>query len=72
MATTGKTADATVQHTGEIRDRLKDLSKRARDEITRVQEPRAQALLETTAEVLDGLVVAYKDYAEGSEPAWKR
>jgi hypothetical protein len=38
----------------------------------RLKEPRAQALFETTAEVLIGLQKAFSDYEEGSELAWRR
>jgi hypothetical protein len=36
-----------------------------------VQEPKAQALFETTAEVLIGLKKAYQDYGGGKEQAWQ-
>jgi len=66
------TNTAPSQGTTEIKGQLEALSRRARDEIGHITEPRAQALLETTAEVLDGLAVAYRDYAKGAEPAWRR
>jgi hypothetical protein len=34
-------------------------------------EPKAQALFETTAEVLIGLKKAYDDYVTGKEEAWQ-
>ena len=34
-------------------------------------EPKAQALFETTAEVLIGLRKAYEDYGTGKEKAWQ-
>jgi hypothetical protein len=42
-----------------------------RADLANISEPKAQALLETTAEVLLGLKKAYKDYEGGSEDAWK-
>ena len=42
-----------------------------RANINQSQEPKAQALFETTAEVLLGLRKAYKDYGEGNEEAWQ-
>lgn len=33
-------------------------------------DPRAQALFETTAEVLRGVETAYRHYEEGAEAAW--
>jgi hypothetical protein len=37
-----------------------------------VQNPKAQALFETAAEVLSGLEKAFRDYGAGTERAWKR
>jgi hypothetical protein len=43
-----------------------------RQDLKRVDEPRFQALLETSAEVLTGLKTAFAHYDEGREAAWKR
>ena len=43
---------------------------RAQD-VSKVQDPNAQALFETTAEVLKGLVVAFDDFEQKREEAWK-
>jgi hypothetical protein len=43
----------------------------AREDTTKVNDPRAQALLETTAEVLGGLRKAYDDFEQKNEPAWQ-
>ena len=37
----------------------------------RVRDPKAQALFETTAEVLDGLWKAYDDFERKNETAWR-
>jgi hypothetical protein len=37
----------------------------------KVDDPRAKALFETSAEVLTGLVTAFEHYDNKSEPAWK-
>jgi hypothetical protein len=50
---------------------LEQLVSQVRSNIGNVQEPKAQALLETTAEVLLGLKKAYEDYKGGGEAAWK-
>jgi hypothetical protein len=50
---------------------LEDLVTEVRGNISNVDEPKAQALLETTAEVLIGLKKAYQDYAGGGENAWQ-
>jgi hypothetical protein len=40
--------------------------------ISRLDDPQAKAMLETSAEVLGGIRQALVDYAEGSEEAWQR
>jgi hypothetical protein len=59
-------------HSEEIQGRLEDLIIHTRKEQELVTEPRFQALLETSAEVLKGLKKAFSDYNEGTETAWKR
>lgn len=53
-----------------IQRQLDELIRHAREDIAKVDEPRFQALLETTAEVLTGLKTAYQHYGEKREPAW--
>ena len=48
-----------------------NLINQVRSDITNVREPKAQALFETTAEVLIGLKKAYLDYKGGDEQAWQ-
>ena len=62
----------TETYSTQIQDKLEELSIHTRQEQERVTEPRFQALLETTAEVLKGLKTAFSDYNEGTEKAWKR
>lgn len=50
---------------------LDQLIDHVRQDIGQVDEPKAQALFETTAEVLIGLRKAYEDYAKGGEQAWQ-
>ena len=57
-------------HQENITRRLDELIQHAREDIDRVSEPRFQALLETTAEVLTGLRTAYQHYGEKRERAW--
>jgi len=54
-----------------IARKIDSLVQEVRNDIGQMQEPKAQALLETTAEVLLGLEKAYKDYREGNEKAWQ-
>jgi hypothetical protein len=39
--------------------------------VGKVDDPKAQALFETTAEVLGGLVVAFEHFERRSEAAWR-
>jgi len=50
---------------------LDNLIHQVRKNIGTVKEPRAQALFETTAEVLGGLKTAYEHYEQGSEAAFR-
>jgi hypothetical protein len=59
-------------HSENIQHMLRDLPAHARQDLEQVEEPRFQALLETTAEVLGGLQTAFAHYREGKEKAWKR
>ena len=58
-------------HTEHIKRLLEDASRHARDNVQKVDDPKAQALFETTAEVLDGLRKAYDDFEVKKEPAWR-
>lgn len=40
-------------------------------QMAKVSDPKAQALFETSAEVLLGLAKAFEDFAQKSEAAWK-
>lgn len=54
-------------HMANIRGLLTELASHCREDIKKIEEPKAQALLETTAEVLDGLGAAYDHYDAGAE-----
>ena len=58
-------------HTMRIRGMLADTIQHVREDVSKVEDPRAQALFETTAEVLIGLTKAYEDYEDRSEEAWR-
>ena len=57
-------------HYAKIKRMLQDLIQHLREDIGKVSEPKAQALFETSAEVLTGLATAY-DHAEQGAPAWR-
>ena len=57
-------------HTAHLREMLQGLVTHAREDITKITEPKAQALFETTAEVCTGLIKAFNDY-DAKAPAWR-
>jgi hypothetical protein len=65
------TSSNTSKYVEQITRELDNLVSTVRADINKVDEPKAQALFETTAEVLLGLKKAYNDYAERSEEAWR-
>ena len=60
-----------VHHTQKIKARMRQLIDHLREDVGKVTEPKAQALFETSAEVLAGLVKAFDDYEKKSEAAWR-
>lgn len=60
-----------LHHVGKLKQMLNDVATHARSDSEKVPEPRAQALLETTAEVLFALRKACDDYEKKNEAAWK-
>lgn len=70
--TTNSPAGNSQAHLSNIEKMLRDLAQHARQDIDKVPDsPRAQALFETTAEVLLGLAKAYHDAQTKSEKAWR-
>ena len=59
-------------HTLKIRNMLQDSIKHIRYDVTKVSDPQAQALFETSAEVLSGLVTAYEHFEQRNETAWRQ
>jgi hypothetical protein len=58
-------------HIMNVRKEFRELIVHLRGDINKVDEPKAQALFETTAEVISGLDTAFKHYEEKNESAWK-
>ncbi len=58
-------------HTANVRKEFRELIDHLRGDIYKIDEPKAQGLFETTAEVISGLDAAFKHYEEKSENAWK-
>lgn len=59
-------------HTARLKQMLSDVINHARDDVSKVTDARAQALFETTAEVLGGLRKAYDDFEQRNETAWRK
>jgi hypothetical protein len=59
------------QHAMKIETMLREAADHARQDVGNVDDPKAQALFETTAEVLGGLVVAFEHFERRSEAAWR-
>lgn len=57
-------------HTEKIRKMLDEAADHARSDVSKISDPKAQALFETTAEVLKGLSKAFSDYEQKREAAW--
>ena len=60
-----------LHHIQRIKARMRQLIEHLREDVGKVTEPKAQALFETSAEVLTGLVKAFDDYEHKSEKAWR-
>jgi len=60
-----------IHHTQKIKAQLRQFVDHLRDDVEKVAEPKAQALFETSAEVLTGLIKAFADYEKKCEKAWR-
>jgi len=60
-----------IHHTQKIKAKMHQLIEHLRGDIEKVTEPKAQALFETSAEVITGLIKAFVDYEKKSEKAWE-
>jgi hypothetical protein len=58
-------------HTQKMQKALKDIQTRLREDIGKVKEPKLQAMFETSAEVLGGLMKAFQEYEKRNEAAWR-
>ena len=60
-------------HNAKLTQLLTDVINHAREDVPKITDPKAQALGETTAEVLTGLRKAHDDFEHKSEiQAWKK
>jgi hypothetical protein len=60
------------RQTTHFRAKLEELRQELRQRVQEVEDPQALCLLETSAEVLEGLHRAFEHYEQRSEPAWRK
>lgn len=60
-----------LHHTRRMQQRLHETVGHLRADIGKVDEPQLRAMFETSAEVLEGLIKAFRDYERKQEPAWR-
>jgi hypothetical protein len=58
-------------HTQRMQKALQEIKDHLREDIPKVNDPQLRAMFETSAEVLGGLIKAFKDYEQKQEPAWR-
>ena len=58
-------------HTQKLKFQMRALIAHLRNDVTKITDAKAQALFETSAEVLTGLVKAFNDFEKKNEKAWK-
>ncbi|RAZ84336.1 hypothetical protein DPM33_31640 [Mesorhizobium hawassense] len=58
-------------HTQKMQKAFQQIQDHLREDITKVDEPQLKAMFETSAEVLGGLIKAFRDYERKNEAAWR-
>ncbi len=61
-----------LHHTANLKPMLTEVMEHARKDVGEISDPKAQALFETTAEVLNGIKKGLEDFEQGNERAWQR
>jgi hypothetical protein len=69
-ATQNEQTSDPIARVRKMSERLTEVIDCLRADIGRVEEPQFKAMFETAAEVLGGLVTAFRHYEEKSEHAW--
>jgi uncharacterized membrane-anchored protein YhcB (DUF1043 family) len=66
-------ADRDPRHqTQKMQQKLQAIMNHLREDTEKVDEPQLKAMFETSAEVLGGLIKAFRDYEQKNEAAWRR
>jgi hypothetical protein len=58
-------------HAQKIQQRLQEIRDHLGQDIEKVDGPQLKAMFETSAEVLGGLIKAFRDYEQKNESAWR-
>ena len=58
-------------YTRKMQKALSEIQNHLREDIGKVDEPQLKAMFETSAEVIGGLIKAFRDYEQKNEPAWR-
>jgi hypothetical protein len=61
-----------LEHTANIKKEFASLADHLREDVLKVEDPKAKALFEVSAEVIKGLEKAFMDYEQKNEAAWKK
>jgi hypothetical protein len=61
-----------MRHSTKVRELITQLVGYLRTDVRDVNDPKAKALFETSAETLLGMRKAFEDFEKGSEDAWKK
>jgi hypothetical protein len=59
------------EHTANIKEEFSALIEHLRADVSKIEDPKAKALFEVSAEVIGGLKKAFTDYENKNEEAWK-
>jgi uncharacterized membrane-anchored protein YhcB (DUF1043 family) len=68
---TATTARDPRHYTQKMQKRLQEIRDHLREDIEKVDEPQLKTMFETSAEVLGGLIKAFRDYEQKNEKAWR-
>lgn len=71
MARSQRSGEDPRELTAEVKRMLNETILHLGDDVRATDDAKAQALFETTREVLNGLVTAYEHFETGEETAWK-
>jgi hypothetical protein len=72
MKTRSEASSDPSVHARNIQQMLTEVIDHLREDLDKVTEPKAQALFETSAEVLTGLRTAFEHYDAGTEKGMRR